>query len=160
MKKRIFIILGLIAFLLCLTNCNSFPNFDTSAEVVESSLSVPQTEKMLAALQARHTLNACALLHPTSAQTSTGDILQMIQYLDGRRISAIELDNIRVTVTPNLLRLMPGTTQSEETEYLITLESGESFRVHATYLSDPNGSGFVSFQILIGVTYPSIRSTL
>ena len=142
MKKIICFGLVLLALLGCLTACNFTQNM--SAGEAEAT---PKVEEMMAALADDNTSDAKALLHPQVAETSDNAIAQMSAYLAGRKVSAIELRSININSSTGTA----GNTRQERVGYQVTLTDGAVIFLNAVYLSNNQGTGFVSFQVVLGV---------
>ena len=145
MKKIICVALVLMILLGCLTACNFTQNM--SSTVTEEAEATPKVEKMMAALADDNTSEAKALLHPQVAETSDNAIAQMRDYLDGRKISAMELLSVNINTSTGTA----GNTRQERIAYQVTLDDGAEIFLNAVYFSDNQGTGFASFQVVIGV---------
>lgn len=145
MKRRICFILVLVVLLGCLTACNFTQNM--SGMVAGQAEATPKAEEMMAALAGENPSDAKALLHPQAAATSDDAIAQMRDYLAGRKVSAIELISINVNTSTGTA----GKVRQERVGYRVTLTDGAVIYLNAVYLSDRQGAGFSSFQIVLGV---------
>ena len=101
----------------------------------------------MAALADDNTSDAKALLHPQVAETSDNAIAQMSAYLAGRKASAIELISININSSTGTA----GKTRQERVGYQVTLTDGAVIFLNAVYLSNNQGTGFASFQVVLGV---------
>ena len=145
MKKIICFTLVLLALLGCLTACNFTQNM--SGAIAGEAEATPKVEEMMAALADDNASNASALLHPQAAETSDNAITQMSTYLAGRKASAIELINFTVNTSSGTA----GTIRQERVAYRVTLNDDAVIYINAIYLSNNQGTGFASFQIVLGV---------
>ena len=145
MKKLICFGLVLLALLGCLTACNFTQNM--SGAIAGEAEATPKVEEMMAALADDNTSDAKALLHPQVAETSDNAIAQMSTYLAGRKVSAIELISINISTSTGTA----GKTRQEQVGYQVTLTDGAVIFLNAVYLSDNQGTGFASFQLVLGV---------
>ncbi len=145
MKKIICFALVLLALLGCLTACNFTQNM--SGAIAGEAEATPKVEKMMAALADDNTSDAKALLHPQVAETSDNAIAQMNDYLAGRQTSAIELKSITVNTSTGTA----GKTRQEKVAYQVTLTDGAVIFLNVVYLSNNQGTGFSSFQLVLGV---------
>lgn len=145
MKKIICFGLVLLVLLGCLTACNFTQNM--SGAIAGEAEATPKVEEMMAALADDNTSDAKALMHPQVAETSDNAIAQMRDYLAGRKVSAMELININVNTSTGTA----GTTKQERVGYKVTLNDGAVIYLNAVYLSNNQGTGFVSFQVVLGV---------
>ena len=145
MKKIICFGLVLLALFGCLTACNFTQNM--SGAIAGKAEATPKVEEMMAALADDNTSDAKALLHPQVAETSDNAIAQMSTYLAGRKASAIELISININSSAGTA----GKTRQEQVGYQVTLTDGAVIFLNAVYLSDNQGTGFASFQLVLGV---------
>ena len=145
MKKIICFGLVLLALLGCLTACNFTQNM--SGVIAGKAEATPKVEEMMAALADDNISDAKALLHPQVAETSDNAIAQMSAYLAGRKVSAIELRSININSSTGTA----GNTRQERVGYQVTLTDGAVIFLNAVYLSNNQGTGFVSFQVVLGV---------
>ena len=145
MKKLISLALVLLVLLGCLTACNFMQNM--SGAIAGEAEATPKVEEMMAALADDNTSDAKALLHPQVAETSDNAIAQMSAYLAGRKASAIELISININSSTGTT----GTTRQERVGYQVTLTDGAVIFLNAVYLSNNQGTGFASFQVVLGV---------
>ena len=145
MKKILCFALGLLALLGCLTACNFTQKL--SGAIAGEAEATPKVEEMMAALADDHTSDAKALLHPKVAEISDHAIAQMRAYLAGRKTSAIELKSININTSTGTA----GQTRQERVAYQVTLTDGAVIYLNVVYLSNKEGSGFASFQIVLGV---------
>ena len=145
MKRMICFALVLLVSLGCLTACNFTQNM--SGAFAGEAEATPKVEEMMAALADDNTSDAKALMHPQVAETSDNAIAQMRDYLAGRKVSAMELININVNTSTGTA----GTTRQERVGYKVTLNDGAVIYLNAVYLSNNQGAGFASFQLVLGV---------
>ena len=145
MKKIICFTLGLLALLGCLTACSFTQN--VSGVMAGEAEATPKVEEMMAALADDNASDAKALLHPQVAATSDTAIAQMSSYLAGRKASAIELKSITVNTSTGTA----GTTRQERITYQVTLTDNAIIFLNVVYLSNSQGTGFASFQVVLGV---------
>ena len=145
MKKIICFTLVLLALLGCLTACNFTQNI--SGAIAGEAEATPKVEEMMAALADDNAPDAKALLHPQVTETSDNAIAQMSAYLAGRKASAIEL----ISITVNTSTGTAGTTRQERVGYRVALNDDAVIYINAVYLSNNQGTGFASFQIVLGV---------
>ena len=145
MKKIICFGLVLLALLGCLTACNFTQRM--SGAIAGEAEATPKVAEMMAALAGNNTSDAKALLHPQVAETSDNAIAQMRAYLEGRKASAIELISIHINSSTGTA----GTTRQERVAYQVTLTDGAVLFRNAVYLTNNHGTGFASFQFVLGV---------
>ena len=145
MKKIICLALVLLALLGCLTACNFTKTL--SGAIAGEAEATPKVEEIMAALADKNTSDAKALLHPQVAEKSDNAITQMSAYLSGRKASAIELKTINISTST----VTAGKPRQQQETYQDTLTDGDVIFLNAVYLSDNQGTGFVSFQFVLGV---------
>ena len=144
MKRWICFALALVV-LGSLTACNFTQNL--SGAIAGEAEATPKAEEMMLALAENNTADAKALLHPQAAETAEDAIAQMSAYLAGRKADTMELTGITVNNSTGTA----GTARQERVNYRITLADGDVSYINAVYLSNSQGTGFVSFQLVLGV---------
>lgn len=144
MKKWICFVLVLLV-LGSFTACNVTQNM--SGAIAGKAEATPKVEAMMAALSAANTADAKALLHPQVAETSDNAITQMSTYLAGRNAETMEVTGITVNTSTGT----SGNVRQERVNYRVTLTDGAVIFLNVVYLSNNQGTGFASFQIVLGV---------
>lgn len=144
MKKIVCFTLVLLV-LGSLTACNFTHNM--SGMAAGEAESTPKIEEMMIALAENRTADAKALLHPQAAEASDDAIAQMSAYLAGRKATTMELTNITVNSSTGTA----GTTRQERVAFQVTLTDGAVIYISAVYLSNNQGAGFATFQLVLGV---------
>ena len=127
------------------TACNFTQNM--SGMMAGEAEATPKVEEMMAALSAANTADAKALLHPQVAETSDNAITQMSTYLAGRTAETMEVTGITVNTSAGT----SGNVRQERVNYQVTLTDGAVIYLNVAYLSNNQGTGFASFQIVLGV---------
>lgn len=145
MKKIICTLLVVLVILSCMTACSFVQNM--SGTIADNAASTLKAEEMMAALADDNASDAKALLHPQVAETSDNAITQMSSYLDGREVSAMELKSINVNASAGTA----GKSIQEQASYQVTLTDGAVIFLNVVYLSNDQGDGFTSFQVVLGV---------
>ena len=145
MKKAICLILSLFVIVGCLTACNLTANM--SGDLAGKAESSSKVEKMMIALSQNNISEAKKMMHPQSAENSDVAISQMSTYLAGREPVSIEQVNIVVETSNGT----SGNVKKEQVTYTATLTDGEVISLSVVYLSDNDGDGFISFQLILGV---------
>ena len=145
MKKIICFAVVLLVLLGCLTACNF--THKISGAIAGEAEATPKVEEMMAALADENTSDAKAFLHPQVAERSDNAIAQMRAYLAGRKVNAIELKSINVNTSTGT----EGKTRQERAAYQVTLTDGSVIFLNVVYLSNNQGTGFTSFQVVLGV---------
>lgn len=145
MKKLISFALVLLVLLGCLTACNFTQNM--SGAIASEVEATPKVEEMMIALAVDSTSDAKSLMHPQTAEVSDDAITQMSAYIAGRKVSTME----QVSVNVNTSTGTSGTTRQEQLVYQVTLTDGAVIYLNVVYLSNNQGTGFTSFQLVLGV---------
>ena len=145
MKKALCFSLVLLVILGCFTACNFTQNM--SGVMAGKAEATPKAEEMMAALASGNMSDATALLHPQAAETAGNPLTQMHNYLAARNVSAMELRSINVSSSTGT----SGTTRQEQVTYQVTLADGDVIYLSVVYLSNREGSGFASFQLVLGL---------
>jgi hypothetical protein len=102
---------------------------------------------MMTALAGNRLSDAKALMHPQVAEASDHAISQMGDYLEGRKVSAMELTSVTVNTSTGT----SGNARQERLNYRVTLTDGAVIYLNVVYLSNNQGTGFAAFQIVLGV---------
>ena len=71
----------------------------------------------------------------------------MVSYLAGRSVVSKEVVSINVNTSVGTA----GKVLTEQLGYRVTLTEGDVIYLSVTYLSDRDGDGFTSFQLVLGV---------
>ena len=74
-------------------------------------------------------------------------ISQMSDYIDGREVTSMELININVNTSTGT----SGKSREEQVVYKVTLDDNDVIYLNVDYLSNNEGTGFTSFQLVLGV---------
>lgn len=144
MKRIICIALVLVGLIGCLTACNFTANI--GGALADKAESTPKVEEMMLALAEDRLSDAKSLMHPQAAEKSAGGLSQVGSYLNGRKIGDMALTNVNISASTG----MSGKVRQEQVVYQITLTDGEVIHINAVYLSNNDGSGFISFQLVLG----------
>ncbi len=145
MKKRICFVLVVLVMLSCLTACNFTQS--TLNSLADKAEATPKVEAMMSALAENRISDAIGLIHPQKAENSEDTISQICSYLDGRKTSSIVPESINVNSSVST----SGKARQEELVYKVTLTDGAVVYLNVVYLSDNEGTGFTSFQLVLGV---------
>ena len=144
MKKLLCLALVILPLLGCLAACNVTQNASDAMEALAQSK--PSAEQMLTALAQGNESDAKSLLHPDAKEPESG-IAQMTSFLAGRKASAIEVQNVNVNTSTGT----SGKVRQEQVTYKVTLSDSTVIYISAVHLSNKAGTGFVSFQLVLGV---------
>ena len=145
MKKLICWVLVLMVVLTCLLSCTFSQNL--SGSFAGEAESTAKVEEMMTALAENRLSDAKSLMHPQAAEKSDAAIDQMSSYIDCRKVDSMELTSINVNSSTGT----NGETREEKVTYQVALDDGVVIHLNVVYLSDNDGTGFSSFQLVIGV---------
>ena len=144
MKKILCLTLVLLPLLGCLAACNITQNASGAMEKLAESK--PATEQMLAALAQSNDTDAKKLMHPDAKDADNG-IAQMTAFLASREARTIEVQNVNVNTSSGT----SGKMRQEQVSYKVTLSDNTVIYISAVHLSNKAGTGFISFQLVLGV---------
>ena len=146
MRNKLRVTALLLTLVCLLSACNFTANLydNTGNKEMEAA---PQIEEMLAALAAGDRDAALALYHPKYRENFEAALDQLSGYVAGRTMSSMESASWNTTTSKGT----GGTSTQESGSFRVTMEDGEVFYISAVHLTDGNGEGFVSFQIVLGV---------
>ena len=145
MKKRICIIITACLLLMGLASCNFTKNI--SGTLAEKAEATPKVTEMMQALAENRASDAKALMHPQIAEASDNPLAQMSAYLAGRGVDDMELTNITINTSAGT----SGNVRQEKVVYRVALTDGTVIYLNVVYLSNNQGTGFASFQLVLGV---------
>lgn len=145
MKKKICLILAMTVLLGCLTACNFTQNLNgVSADNAEST---PKVKEMMSALTQNRLDDAKALMHPDISEASDTAIAQMSAYLSDREAKSFEAKNVSINTSTGT----SGKTRQEQIAFKVTLSDSTVIYINAIYLSNNQGDGFSTFQLVLGM---------
>ena len=145
MKKLFCFTLTIFILFSCLTACTFSQSM--SGALAGDAESTPKVEKMMTALAENRISDAKNLMHPQATENSDTAIAQMVAYLSGRKADSIELISINVKTSTG----PSGKTRQERVGYQVTLSDGDVIYLNTSYVSTNAGTGFASFQLVLGV---------
>ena len=145
MKKLFCVVLVMLMLAFCLSACSV--NKNVSGALAGDSEAAAKVTEMMAALSENRTSDAAELMHPSKKENVDPAITQMYEYLAGRTANNIELININVQNSTGT----EGKVRQEQTAYKVTLSDGAVIYSNVIYLSNNAGTGFTSFQLVLGV---------
>lgn len=143
MRKLVCFSLAILV-LFCFTACNLNLNLEDLANESESAAI---TEEMLDILAEKRVDDAKALFHPQVDEEIDTAITQMCDFLDGRKAESVEIISININNSTGT----GGRSRQEQVSYSVRLDDGQIIYASAVYLSDQDGDGFVSFQLILGI---------
>ena len=144
MKKVGLIAVSLVWFIV-LTSCTF--NSNVSGLLAGEAEATAEVEEMMLAMAENRESDAKALMHPQATEKADAAIAQMSTYLDGRKVDSMEPTSINVNTSTGT----SGETREEQVTYRVTLDDGVVIHLNVVHLSDNEGSGFSSFQVVIGL---------
>jgi len=145
MRKVIPFLFVLLVLISCLTACTFTQS--RAGLLAGDAESASLAEEMMAAMAEGCKSDAIALMYPELAVEAEDKILQMIDYLDGRHVDAMEQKSINVNTSTGT----SGKARQEQVVYEVTLDDGDVIFINTVYLSDSDGEGFISFQLVLGI---------
>lgn len=146
MKKAICIVCVILTMLGLLSACNFNTNMTDNTGKTKMD-AWKQVEEMLRALAEADRDKVLALMHPDAQNRSTQAIDQLIDYMDGRKVTDLEQKNLHKTKSSGTY----GTKQQESATLVVTMEDKEQFYLSVVYLTDEKQKGFTSFQLILGM---------
>ena len=145
MKKLFCLILVTLTVLCCLTGCHFTQNISGSA--AEEAEITPKVREMMTLLSQSRLDDVKAMMHPQAGQNLDKPLVQMISYLGGRNAAELEATSINTKTSSS------PTSQSKQVQvsYRVELTDHNVIYISTTYLSNNAGTGFVTFQLVLGV---------
>ena len=144
MKKVGLIAVSLVWFIV-LTSCTF--NSNVSGLLAGEAEATAEVEEMMLAMAENRESDAKALMHPQATEEADAAIAQMSTYLDGRKVDSMEPTSINVNTSTGT----SGETREEQVTYRVTLDDGVVIHLYVVHLSDNDGCGFSTFQVVIGL---------
>ncbi len=144
MRKLLCFTFVFVIMASCLSGCNF--NSNVSGDLAGDPIATPKVEQMMTALAENRISDAKALMHPEAGNKSNAAFSQMSNYLSGRIVKSLELKSINVNNSSGT----SGKTRQEQTAYQATLSDGDVIYLSVVYLTSDSGSGFSSFQLVLG----------
>lgn len=145
MKRFIGFSLVTLVLICCLASCNFTQSL--SGELVKESEAAPKVEEMLTALAENRVSDAKSLMHSKKTENTDTALTQMSEYLEGRKAESLTVTGINVNTSSGA----SGKSRQETVSYRVTLADGDVIYLSVVYLSDNDGAGFISFQLVLGV---------
>ena len=145
MKRFIGFSLVLLVTVCCLASCNFWTN--TSGGSANNTEANQKAEEMITALAENRLSDAKALMHPQKADNIDASLAQMSEFLDGRKANTIEATHVSVHSSAGTA----GKTRQETVSYKVTLSDSDVIYISVVYLSNNDGAGFISFQLVLGI---------
>ena len=145
MKKAICLTLVILSIASCLTACSFTSNIMNVQK--DKAESTPKVEEMMSAMTEKSVSDATSLLHPEAKEKADDAIEQIVSYVNGRSVSSMELMNINVSSSTST----SGKMRKEQAVYQVAMDDGEIFYLNTVYVTNNDGDGFISFQLVLGI---------
>ena len=145
MKKAICLTLVILSITSCLTACSFTSNIMNVQK--DKAESTPKVEEMMSAMAEKSVSDAKSLLHPEANEKADDAIEQIVSYVNGRSVSSMELININVSSSTSI----SGKMRKEQAVYQVAMADGEIFYLNTVYVTNNDGDGFISFQLVLGI---------
>ena len=145
MKKAICLTLVILSIASCLTGCSFTSNIMNVQK--DKAESTPKVEEMMSAMTEKSVSDATSLLHPEANENADDAIEQIVSYVNGRSVSSMELMNINVSSSTST----SGKMRKEQAVYQVAMDDGEIFYLNTVYVTNNDGDGFISFQLVLGI---------
>ena len=145
MKKAICLTLVILSIASCLTACSFTSNIMNVQK--DKAESTPKVEEMMSAMTEKSVSDATSLLHPEAKEKADDAIEQIVSYVNGRSVSSMELININVSSSTST----SGKMRKEQAVYQVAMDDGEIFYLNTVYVTNNDGDGFISFQLVLGI---------
>ncbi|MBE6669355.1 MAG: hypothetical protein E7601_04030 [Ruminococcaceae bacterium] len=145
MKKAICLTLVILSIASCLTACSFTSNIMNVQK--DKAESTPKVEEMMSAMAEKSVSDATSLLHPEAKEKADDAIEQIVSYVNGRSVSSMELININVSSSTST----SGKMRKEQAVYQVAMDDGEIFYLNTVYVTNNDGDGFISFQLVLGI---------
>jgi len=145
MKKAICLTLVILSIASCLTACSFTSNIMNVQK--DKAESTPKVEEMMSAMAEKSVSDATSLLHPEAKEKADDAIEQIVSYVNGRSVSSMELININVSSSTST----SGKMRKEQAVYQVAMDDGEIFYLSTVYVTNNDGDGFISFQLVLGI---------
>ncbi len=146
MVKKIACVILTMALCLCvLSACNFTSNISNSFGQMQEQEKV---DSMLSALSSGDASAAKALLHPDVSAENAQTLVQLQQYLNGRKVTDLKREGWSVSTST-----VPfgGTIRQEKASFQATLDDGTVFHLSVCYVTEDQSQGFTAFQFVLGI---------
>lgn len=140
-KIAVFLIL---AMLLGLCGCG---NFNVRSNGIGKSEHKEQAQQLLDALSDGDVQTAVAMMHPDIRTEANVGLRQIMVYLDGRKVVAME----QMRINKQSSATLEGKASLEQAGFDLELDDGTVCSISVAYLEDTAGEGFSSVQLILGV---------
>ena len=151
MKKIVCIALAVMCLLMA--GCNFNTNFSDGGINLAQMEAKPQLEQMLNALAAKDMDAALALMHPSVVDNAQKKenvkamLQQMMNFVDGRTFQALSQQSLNVKNSVGTA----GSVKQETATFRVTFGTAEVCYLTVTSVTQAGKTGFVSYQLVLGV---------
>ena len=145
MKKWLCLMIAVL-LLAVLAGCNMTSNFTDGTGTTKME-ATDKVQAMMDALADGDTEAAEKLLHPIINDEKKATLAQLGSFLDGRETVKLEQMNLKVHKSTG----SSGQTRQEQANFQVELSDGTRFYLNVSYVTNPQGQGFNSFQFVLGV---------
>ena len=151
MKKLVCIVLAMMCLLMA--GCNFNTNFSNNGINVAQMEATPQVEQMLNALASKDMDAALALMHPSvinnaqKKENVTAMLQQMMNFVDGRAFQDLSQRSLNVKNSVGTA----GSVKQENATFQVTFGTAEVCYLTVTSVTQDGKTGFISFQLVLGV---------
>lgn len=149
--KRITALLLITVLMLPLAGCNFNSSFTDSLGVKEMAAK-QQVADMLEAMTQKDMEAVLALMYPdmladeVKKESVIDQLQQIMDYVDGRKVLSLTQQSINVKSSSGTA----GTVKQEQAVFQVMFAE-ETVYVSVTYLAQNGKSGFISYQLVLGV---------
>ena len=145
MKKTNCLLLVVVLSLTILTACDFTTNVSNSFGQMQGQEKV---DSMLSALSSGDASAAKALLHPDVSAENAQTLVQLQEYLNGRKVTDLKREGWSVSTST-----VPfgGTIRQEKASFQAALDDGTVFHLSVCYVTEDQAQGFTAFQFVLGI---------
>lgn len=149
--RKVGVLLLAMALLLSLVGCNFNSSFTDSLGVKEMAAK-QQVADMLEAMTQKDMEAVLALMYPdlladeVKKESVIDQLQQIMDYVDGRKVLSLTQQSINVKNSSGTA----GTVKQEQAVFQVMFAE-ETVYVSVTYLTQNGKSGFISYQLVLGV---------
>ena len=144
MKKIALFFLAVVLLFSVLTACSFTTNQSNSAGQMRE---LDKVNSMLSSLSTGDISSAKALLHPEVSAEKAESLVQMQEYLNGRKVIDVTQQNWNVSTSTGL----GGTVRQEKASFQITLDDSTVCYLSVCYVTENQAQGFLTFQLVLGL---------
>ena len=131
--------LSLFVLIFCLTSCG----FHLAGELTVT----PKAEEMLTAISENRAEDAKAMMHPSYTEDANLGIEHMSGYLLGKEAEEMTAITFNISTSYGSDKV-----RHETATYQVRFTNGDIAHISVDHLSDSEGEGFLSFQLILGIS--------